>query len=111
MPVAIVLVAFAEQDLHRGEIRLLARRLRLRGASFGRWAELGQSGTSRREVLLMPDGMVMRHRFAPVGEREIGIGRLRALEQPRRQRILEIVESGEALDEVRLRGGRTGVLE
>ena len=59
----------------------------------------------------MPDRVVVRHRLAPVREREFRIGGLRAPEGTRRAGILEVVERGQALEEIRLRGRGPGVLE
>jgi hypothetical protein len=110
-PVAIVLLALAEQDFAGSEISLLARSLRLRCASFRRGIELRECRARSDRVLLLPDRVVVRHRLAPVCERELGIGGLCALESSRSEWILEVVKRGDARQKICLSGGRTGVLE
>ncbi len=63
------------------------------------------------EVDLVPDRMVVRHRFAPVGEGEVRIDALGLLEGALRLRIGEVVQQQDAAEEGLLRLGLAAVRE
>ena len=74
-------------------------------------AEPLEDAARAAEILFHPDGMVLRHRLAPVGHGEIGIGLLRGAKRPCRVVVLEVVELGEPVVEALLRSRCAGVGE
>ncbi len=74
--VATSLGPVAVEQLDRVEEAGLARGAGLGPAGLGGRTELGQGGPGRIGLLLVPDGVVPGHRFAPVGQGQAGIGGL-----------------------------------
>ena len=68
------------ERLHRLEERLLLGQLRLGQPGLVRRGQLLERLLGLVEILLRPERMVVAHRLAPVGEREVRVGLLRLLE-------------------------------
>ncbi len=109
--IACVLVAGAVQIFYGGKIRPLACGTTLRDANLTRRSEPIEDSPRAAEILFHPHGMVLRHRLAPVGHGEIGIGLLRGTKRPCRVVVLEVVELGEPVVEALLRSRCAGVGE
>ena len=80
-------------------------------AGFGGGAEFLQYLAGGVEVLVMPDAVIFGHGFAPVGHGEAGIDFLGSTEMSGGIVVFEVVELRKAVEEIRLRGRRTGVGE
>ena len=104
--VARELVAGAEiEHVLRLEERLLLRQLGLGQPRLVRRRQPLEHRLRLVEVLLRPQRMVVAHRLAPVGHRELRVGGLRLLERHGRLVELEVVQGLHAREEGVLRGG------
>ncbi len=109
--VARSLVAVTVQDIQRAQVVLFAVGRCLGQPRFGRRSQPTQRRQRRLTVLLLPDGMVVRHRLAPVGEGEVGVDALSLAKRLGGVGILEAVEQQNASQEGLLRCRRAGVGE
>ena len=95
-------VALAVEDLDGIEIPLLTRGRRLRLARGARRREARERGARAVDLLIQPQRLIVRERFAPVGHREAGIDLLRFAERVDRGVVLEAVKVQDRADECRL---------
>ena len=93
------------ERLHRLEERLLLGQLGLGQPGLVRRGQLLERLLGLVEILLRPQRMVVAHRLAPVGEREVRVGLLRLLEGDGRLVELEVVQRLDAGEERLLRAG------
>jgi hypothetical protein len=101
--VALELVAGAvEQAVRRRQERLLDWQRRFRGTRFGRRCEFLEHCARRLEILLRPERVVVAHRLAPIGEREISVDSSCLAERDRGFIELEAVQCFDAFDELGL---------
>ena len=109
--VARLLAAISVEDFNRIQVRLFALGLCL-GPTFRRARrQLAQRHARGRQVLLHPDGMVISHRLAPVSHGEARIHGLGAAKRGRSRLVLEVVEQGQAVEEIGLRRDSAGIGE
>jgi len=109
--VAFFLGTHAIQDFYGRQILFLAWRWGFGLTSFGGRRQVGKNFAGSSEILLVPDRMISRHGFAPIGHREIGINFLRATEVLCSVVVFKVMELREAAQEVGLGSGRAGVGE
>ncbi len=109
--VARPLVAVAVQHLQRPQVVFLALGSCLSEPRLRCRAQPAQRSQRRLTVLLLPDRMVVSHRLAPVGEREVGVELLSLAKSLGGVGILEAVQQQNASQEGLLRSRRAGVRE
>ena len=106
--ITAVLVALAVQRLDGGEPIAFLVAAGFRRALRRRWRQPAEGGECCVAVLLLPDRVVVRHRLAPVGHGESGVGALGLAEGLAGGFVLEAVHEQNAVDEVLLRRRRPG---
>ena len=109
--VAIVFCAIAIENFYSVKIIAFALGACFCGARLGSCGETIQRGAGGGLILLIPERMRVRHGFAPIGHREIGVGLLRLAEFRCCVVVFEIVELGEPAKKTGLRGGGAGIGE
>ena len=98
--IARQLLAVAVEDLDRFEVGLLARCGRRGAPRFGSRRQLPERLTGGVQILLVPQRVIVGHRFAPGGHCEAGLDLARFLKSLARVDVLEAVQRQEPFEEL-----------
>src|SRR5437762_7236183 len=104
--VALVLRALAKQHFDTLQVESFPLRWTLGGPSRRSGSEPLENQAGCRNILFVPDRMILRHRFTPVGEREVRSNLLGLAKVLGSIVVFEIMELSQAVEKVWLCGCR-----